>query len=317
MNATKNWLFALLAALWVLALPAQAVTTDIYYHNDLAGSPIAATDSSGTLLWRQGYKPYGERINPKAPSDQQPWFVSKAYVEGAGLAYFGARWYDPQLGRFMGIDPKGFDEANVHSFNRYAYANDNPYRYVDPDGKNPLLLLGRFVGGGAIGGGLGTLADAASQYAAFREVDWGMAAQSSAAREGALAGSMSFLPAGTPVGLGIRSVEEGAARGGAAAARLGQAGEAAVRAAYDIGPTTRVLVNGVERIPDGLTGRVLSEVKNVGSLSYTQQLRDFATFAQQTGRQFDLYVRPGTQLSGPLSDAIRAGEINLRFIPGL
>jgi RHS repeat-associated protein len=216
MNATKNWLFALLTALWVLALPAQAVTTDIYYHNDLAGSPIAATDSSGTLLWRQGYKPYGERINPKAPSDQQPWFVSKAYVEGAGLAYFGARWYDPQLGRFMGIDPKGFDEANVHSFNRYAYANDNPYRYVDPDGKNPLLLLGRFVGGGAIGGGLGTLADAASQYAAFREVDWGMAAQSSAAREGALAGSMSFLPAGTPVGLGIRSVEEGiAAKSGA------------------------------------------------------------------------------------------------------
>ncbi|MEZ5897870.1 MAG: RHS repeat-associated core domain-containing protein [Hyphomicrobiaceae bacterium] len=58
-----------------------------------------------------------------------------------------------------------------------------------------------------------------------------------------------------------------AARGGAAAVRLGQAGEAAVRGAYNIGPATRVLVNGVERIPVGLTGRVLSEVKNVGSLS--------------------------------------------------
>jgi hypothetical protein len=107
-----------------------------------------------------------------------------------------------------------------------------------------------------------------------------------------------------------------AARGGAAAVRAGQAGEAAVRAATNIGPATRITVNGATRIPDGLTGTVLSEVKNVGALSYTQQLRDFAAFARQSGRQFDLYVRPNTQLSGPLQDAVRAGEINLRYIPG-
>jgi hypothetical protein len=108
-----------------------------------------------------------------------------------------------------------------------------------------------------------------------------------------------------------------AARGAAAAVRVGQAGEAAVRAAVNIGPATRITVNGATRIPDGLTARVLSEVKNVSSQSYTQQLRDFASFAQQTGRQFDLYVRPNTQLSGPLLDAINAGQINLRYIPGL
>jgi hypothetical protein len=107
-----------------------------------------------------------------------------------------------------------------------------------------------------------------------------------------------------------------AARGGAVAVRAGQVGEAAVRAATNIGPATRITVNGATRIPDGLTGTVLSEVKNVGSLSYTQQLRDFAAFARQSGRQFDLYVRPNTQLSRPLQDAVRAGEINLRYIPG-
>lgn len=105
-------------------------------------------------------------------------------------------------------------------------------------------------------------------------------------------------------------------QGREAAVRLGQAGEAAVRAAADIGPATRITVNGVTRIPDGLTSRALSEVKNVGSLSYTQQLRDYAAFARQAGRQFDLYVRPDTQLSGPLLNAVRAGEINLRYIPG-
>ncbi len=128
---------ALLAGVGIalVAAPASATTTDIYYHNDLAGTPLAATDANGNLLWRQGYKPYGERLDPKAPAEQQPWFTGKAHVAAAGLSYFGARWYDPQLGRFMGVDPRGFDEANVHSFNRYAYANNNPYRFVDPDGR--------------------------------------------------------------------------------------------------------------------------------------------------------------------------------------
>jgi hypothetical protein len=74
-------------------------------------------------------------------------------------------------------------------------------------------------------------------------------------------------------------------------------------------------VAGRTRIPDGLTETTLSEVKNVGSLSYTQQLRDFATHAGENGLQFDLYVRPTTQLSGPLEEAVASGAINLRTIP--
>lgn len=32
----------------------------------------------------------------------------------------------------------GYSEQNLYSFNRYAYGNNNPYRYVDPDGRSPL-----------------------------------------------------------------------------------------------------------------------------------------------------------------------------------
>ena len=46
-----------------------------------------------------------------------------------------ARYYDPVIGRFYSNDPIGF--RDVHSFNRYAYANNNPYKYVDPDGMAP------------------------------------------------------------------------------------------------------------------------------------------------------------------------------------
>ena len=53
-----------------------------------------------------------------------------------------ARYYDPVIGRFYSNDPIGF--RDVHSFNRYAYANNNPYKYTDPDGNNPVAI-GRFV----------------------------------------------------------------------------------------------------------------------------------------------------------------------------
>ena len=96
---------------------------------------------------------------------------------------------------------------------------------------------------------------------------------------------------------------------------LGAEGEAAVG---DIGPKVRINIPGTDRyrIPDGLTNATLSEVKNVRSLSYTQQLRDFAAFSQANGRQFDLYVRPSTQLSGPLLQARDAGIIIIKYIPG-
>jgi hypothetical protein len=43
-----------------------------------------------------------------------------------------ARYYDPVIGRFYSNDPVGF--KNVHNFNRYTYANNNPYKYTDPTG---------------------------------------------------------------------------------------------------------------------------------------------------------------------------------------
>jgi len=43
-----------------------------------------------------------------------------------------ARYYDPVIGRFYSNDPIGF--RDIHSFNRYAYANNNPYKYIDPTG---------------------------------------------------------------------------------------------------------------------------------------------------------------------------------------
>ena len=69
------------------------------------------------------------------------------------------------------------------------------------------------------------------------------------------------------------------------------------------------------RIPDGLTDKVLTEIKNVAYLGKTQQLRDFAKFASDGGMTFYLWVRSSTVLSAPLSKAIEEGSIILMKIP--
>jgi hypothetical protein len=71
----------------------------------------------------------------------------------------GSRYYDPVAGRFIATDPKLFDEADIHSFNRYAYANDNPYRYIDLNGRWSTEVHNQII-------------DAAFPNLSSRERDW-------------------------------------------------------------------------------------------------------------------------------------------------
>jgi RHS repeat-associated protein len=66
------------------------------------------------------------------------WYTGKPVDSETGLSNFGARMYDPVIGRFMGVDAVGFSEGNLHSFNRYTYGNNNPLRFIDPDGNSPM-----------------------------------------------------------------------------------------------------------------------------------------------------------------------------------
>ncbi len=92
---------------------------------------------------KENYKPFRERqVKFLLAGINNTRFASKPEDEESGLAYFGARYYDPILGRFMGMDPVAPDPENIHSFNRYAYANNNPYKFVDPDTRTPIDTYG-------------------------------------------------------------------------------------------------------------------------------------------------------------------------------
>lgn len=126
-------LFLLISSVFSAASAAPVVT---YIHTDTLGSPIAATNSSGELVWRESYKPFGERLERSSQAGaRKPWYTGHVQDQDTGLVYMGARYYDPQVGRFMSTDPVGFLDDKPMQFNRYAYANNNPYTYVDPDGE--------------------------------------------------------------------------------------------------------------------------------------------------------------------------------------
>ena len=65
-----------------------------------------------------------------------------------GLMFYNARWYDPTIGRFAQADTMIPSSQGVQAWDRYAYSNNNPILYTDPNGHNCILgiLIGAFGG---------------------------------------------------------------------------------------------------------------------------------------------------------------------------
>jgi RHS repeat-associated protein len=104
------------------------------------------SDATGTVVWRANYLPFGEETIDQATVQNNKMFVGKEKDSESGLYYFGARYNDSTTGRFISVDSMGpvdpqtgeVNQIILHDpqrFNRYAYGLNNPYKYIDPDGK--------------------------------------------------------------------------------------------------------------------------------------------------------------------------------------
>ena len=117
-----------------------------YYHNDLLGSVIGSSDENGNIISETLHLPFGLEANnisndTNKNTDKILSYTGKYKDKKSGLYDFSARHYDAKIGRFTTPDPITFTPKNLVSFNRYTYGNNNPYKYVDPDGKFPLFAL--------------------------------------------------------------------------------------------------------------------------------------------------------------------------------
>jgi RHS repeat-associated protein len=112
--------------------PAEAQYVE-YIHTDALGSPVATTDANRVVLEHSDYESYGKVLNH--PSRGEPNYAGHVSDSATGLTYMQQRYYDPQIGRFLSVDPVTADGTSGANFNSYWYANNNPYRFTDPDGR--------------------------------------------------------------------------------------------------------------------------------------------------------------------------------------
>jgi RHS repeat-associated protein len=113
-----------------------------YYHADHLGSTAMVTAGDGALVNHSTYYPYGG-LHTDYSNDAFAGFTSdykytdKEADDEIGLVYFGARYYWPELGRWISPDPLaigGSMEATGRSHNAYTFVLGNPYLLIDPSG---------------------------------------------------------------------------------------------------------------------------------------------------------------------------------------
>ena len=104
--------------------------TQYYDYNDL-GSAADLTTSAGASAVSYNYDAFGNLLAPQVSGDTNRYlFSTKEFDSRSGLGYFGERYYDPEIGRWLTPDPLGYTDG----MNLYAYCHDNPVNCVDPSG---------------------------------------------------------------------------------------------------------------------------------------------------------------------------------------
>jgi len=106
-----------------------------YYLKDHLGSNRMTINSLGVVTNVQDYYAYGEVLrnyNNSTPNEKYK-FTGKERDTETDLDYFGARFYDSEIGRWLSVDPLA---SKYPAWSPYNYCLDNPIRFIDPDGRN-------------------------------------------------------------------------------------------------------------------------------------------------------------------------------------
>jgi RHS repeat-associated protein len=122
---------ALMFALAAVSAPTLGETVT-YVYTDLQNTVLATTDEHGGIITSRDYHPYGKTAI--GSSNGTPGYTGHVEDAESDLIYMQARYYDPELARFLSIDPVMPSAGDVLSDNRYAYVQNNPITHTDPTG---------------------------------------------------------------------------------------------------------------------------------------------------------------------------------------
>ena len=105
-----------------------------FFLTDHLGSTTLTVLPDGTQAGRMLYRAFGEQrfTSGTTPTDYR--YTGQLAQADVGLYYYGARWYDPALGRFTQADTLIPQPGNPLDWDRYAYVRNSPVNYTDPSG---------------------------------------------------------------------------------------------------------------------------------------------------------------------------------------
>ena len=120
-----------------------------YQHQDHLGSTSAVTDGMGRKIGSVEYMPFGTVHEKTGAVDMDHRYTDKEYDAETGLYYYGARYYDPMIARFVMADTIVPDITDTKALNSYAYCLNNPLIHIDPTGHySKKISMGYFSGAG-------------------------------------------------------------------------------------------------------------------------------------------------------------------------
>ncbi|WP_341465455.1 RHS repeat-associated core domain-containing protein [Chryseobacterium indoltheticum] len=113
--------------------------TEIYwFHSDHLGSSSYITGRDGEVTQNIEYFPSGEVFvkNHNIKSNNSPYkFNGKELDAETGYYYYGARYYNPRVSLWLNVDPLA---EKMPGWSPYIYTFQNPIRFVDPNGMEPM-----------------------------------------------------------------------------------------------------------------------------------------------------------------------------------
>ncbi|MBN2087107.1 RHS repeat-associated core domain-containing protein [Candidatus Peregrinibacteria bacterium] len=131
--------------------PNGVVNGVYYFHPNHNGSVKMITRSEGgavSVVARYKYKPYGEMLiaGSSGAEVSKYKYTAQESDDTTGLYYYNARFYDPEVGRFITADSQIPNPLNSQDFNRYMYVNGNPVVFNDPSGHGLGSMIKHIVG---------------------------------------------------------------------------------------------------------------------------------------------------------------------------
>ena len=299
--------------------------TYYYYLRNAQGDVVKLIDKTGATVVEYAYDSWGKSLSATGSlastlgKDNPFRYRGYVYDEETGFYYVFSRYYDPEIGRWINADDVEClgTEGEFVSYNLFAYCLNNPVNRTDVNGNWSLpnlakVAIGAVALAGAValtvttGGGAAAVAVGVAKVVGSVALSTAVSAGAGYlqnGKQGAIDGACNGFMFGSLSALGgaafkyakVHSATTGSPNS------MGQAGER--MAGIDQSAKQSIQVNGRTRIPDAITPTKLTEVKNVKYISNTQQLKDFATYAHDTGRSLELWVRPTTRVAKTVVDA--------------